>query len=55
VKRHPAPRSGRSCILDFRNETAWWHPMHLHGHSFSVLDRDGVAMPHDEWGDTVLV
>ena len=25
---------GRSCILDFRNETAWWHPMHLHGHSF---------------------
>ena len=46
---------GRSCILDFRNETAWWHPMHLHGHSFSVLDRDGVAVPHDEWGDTVLV
>ncbi len=46
---------GRSCILDFRNETAWWHPMHLHGHSFSVLDRDGAAVPHDEWGDTVLV
>ena len=46
---------GRSCILDFRNETAWWHPMHLHGHSFSVLDRDGRPVPHDEWGDTVLV
>jgi FtsP/CotA-like multicopper oxidase with cupredoxin domain len=46
---------GRSCILDFRNETAWWHPMHLHGHSFHVLDRDGVRVPHDEWGDTVLV
>ncbi len=46
---------GRSCILDFRNETAWWHPMHLHGHSFHVLDRDGVPVPHDEWGDTVLV
>ena len=46
---------GRSCILDFRNETAWWHPMHLHGHSFQVLDRDGEAVPHDEWGDTVLV
>jgi FtsP/CotA-like multicopper oxidase with cupredoxin domain len=46
---------GRSCILDFRNETVWWHPMHLHGHSFRVLDRDGVAVPHDEWGDTVLV
>ena len=46
---------GRSCILDFRNETAWWHPMHLHGHSFQVLDRDGAAVAHDEWGDTVLV
>ena len=46
---------GRSCILDFRNETAWWHPMHLHGHSFSVLDRDGAPVPHDMWGDTVLV
>ena len=34
---------GRSCILDFRNETAWWHPMHLHGHSFNVLSRNGVA------------
>ena len=46
---------GRSCILDFRNETAWWHPMHLHGHSFNVLTRDGAPVPHDEWGDTVLV
>lgn len=46
---------GRSCILDMRNETAWWHPMHLHGHSFQVLDRDGKAVPHDIWGDTVLV
>jgi FtsP/CotA-like multicopper oxidase with cupredoxin domain len=47
--------SGRSCILDIHNETAWWHPMHLHGHSFHVLNRDGLAVPHDQWGDTVLV
>jgi len=46
---------GRSCILDVRNDTAWWHPMHLHGHSFQVLDRDGKPEPHDVWGDTVLV
>jgi FtsP/CotA-like multicopper oxidase with cupredoxin domain len=46
---------GRSCILVFRNETAWWHPMHLHGHSFNVLSRDGALVPHDVWGDTVLV
>ncbi len=46
---------GRSCILDFRNETAWWHPMHLRGHSFNVLSRDDAPVPHDVWGDTVLV
>jgi FtsP/CotA-like multicopper oxidase with cupredoxin domain len=46
---------GRSCILDMRNDTAWWHPMHLHGHSFQVLDRNGQDEPHDIWGDTVLV
>ena len=46
---------GRSCVLDFKNETAWWHPMHLHGHSFRVVSRDGAPVPHDEWGDTVLV
>ncbi|MBX5454687.1 MAG: multicopper oxidase family protein [Acidobacteriia bacterium] len=46
---------GRSCILDIHNETAWWHPMHLHGHSFRVLDRDGRPEPYDIWGDTVLV
>lgn len=46
---------GRSCVLDIRNETAWWHPMHLHGHSFQVLDRNGKPEPHNVWGDTVLV
>jgi FtsP/CotA-like multicopper oxidase with cupredoxin domain len=46
---------GRSCILDLRNDTAWWHPMHLHGHSFRMLDRNGAPEPHDKWGDTVLV
>jgi FtsP/CotA-like multicopper oxidase with cupredoxin domain len=46
---------GRSCVLDFKNETAWWHPMHLHGHSFNVISRNGAVVPHDEWGDTVLV
>jgi FtsP/CotA-like multicopper oxidase with cupredoxin domain len=46
---------GRSYILRLRNETAWWHPMHLHGHSFRVLSRNGAPVPHKQWGDTVLV
>ena len=46
---------GRSVVLAFGNETAWWHPMHLHGHSFKVLSRDGAPVSHQVWGDTVLV
>jgi len=46
---------GRSTLLTLRNDTAWWHPMHLHGHSFRVLSRNGAAVPHHQWGDTVLV
>jgi FtsP/CotA-like multicopper oxidase with cupredoxin domain len=46
---------GRSCVLDFKNETAWWHPMHLHGHSSRLVNRNGAPVWHDEWGDTVLV
>jgi FtsP/CotA-like multicopper oxidase with cupredoxin domain len=46
---------GRSCVVDIHNDTAWWHPMHLHGHSFQVLERDGMSVPHGVSGDTVLV
>ncbi|WP_429225436.1 multicopper oxidase family protein [Inquilinus ginsengisoli] len=46
---------GRTCVLALRNQTAWWHPMRLHGHSFRVLSRNGVPTPHHEWGDTVLL
>jgi FtsP/CotA-like multicopper oxidase with cupredoxin domain len=48
-------KQGRSCILELRNQTAWWHPMHLHGHSFRVISRNGKPNPLREWRDTVLV
>ena len=46
---------GQSYVLTLRNQTAWWHPMHFHGHSFRVLSRNGAAVPHRQWGDTVLI
>ena len=46
---------GRSCILDIRNDTAWFHPMHLHGHAFRVITRNGAPTRFSEWRDTVLV
>ncbi len=44
----------RSCVLTIRNQTAWWHPMHVHGFSFRVLSRNGLPVPHRQWNDTVL-
>lgn len=46
---------GRSYVLRMRNDTAWWHPMHLHGHSFRILRRNGTTVPNSIWSDTVLL
>ena len=48
-------RRGRSCVLRLANETAWHHPIHLHGHSFRVVSRNGKPNPRREWLDTVLL
>ncbi len=46
---------GQSQRIEIINDTAFPHPMHLHGHSFRLLTRDGRAVPHRPWLDTVLV
>ncbi len=46
---------GRTQLLRIRNETAWPHPMHLHGFHFRLLSRNGAAVAHRPWLDTVLV
>ena len=46
---------GRSHILELVNETSWHHPIHLHGHVFRLLTRDGKPTAHREWLDTVLL
>jgi FtsP/CotA-like multicopper oxidase with cupredoxin domain len=48
-------RRGRSYVLAMHNHTAWDHPMHLHGHAFRVLARNGRPTRYREWQDTVLM
>jgi FtsP/CotA-like multicopper oxidase with cupredoxin domain len=48
-------KRGRTYLLAMNNETAWWHPMHLHGHAFRVISRNGVPTRLREWQDTVLM
>ena len=50
-----ALRRGETYVLELVNETAWHHPIHLHGHVFRVLTRDGrEALPRLS-GDTILL
>jgi len=46
---------GRSYVLAIDNETAWYHPIHLHGHSFRVITRNRRRTRYQEWRDTVLI
>jgi len=46
---------GRSYVLELANQTQWHHPIHLHGHVFRVLTREGRSTRHREWLDTVLL
>jgi FtsP/CotA-like multicopper oxidase with cupredoxin domain len=48
-------RLGRTQLLAIRNDTAFPHPMHLHGHSFRLLTRDGRPVAGRPWLDTVLL
>ena len=45
----------KSYVLAMTNMTAWPHPIHLHGHSFRVISRNGAPTKHREWQDTVLM
>ena len=44
-----------SHVIAMTNATAWHHPIHLHGHSFRVISRNGAPTRHREWQDTVLM
>jgi FtsP/CotA-like multicopper oxidase with cupredoxin domain len=46
---------GQSCVVELVNQTAWHHPMHLHGHVFRVLSKNGKEVLPRQWADTVLL
>jgi FtsP/CotA-like multicopper oxidase with cupredoxin domain len=60
ANRHDEPpllelRLGRTYILEFTNETAFPHPIHLHGQPMKVLAANGREPPQDRWRDTLLL
>ena len=46
---------GAFARLRFVNHTARLHPIHLHGHFFRLLSRNGAPVEERRWRDTVLI
>lgn len=47
-------RRGETIVLETENKTAFDHAIHLHGHHFRILERNGVASDHQDWRDTFI-
>jgi len=45
-------KQGQQAVMTFTNKSRMWHPMHLHGHTFSVLNDKGELGARK---DTVIV
>jgi FtsP/CotA-like multicopper oxidase with cupredoxin domain len=46
---------GRPYVLALHNDTAWHHAIHLHGHSFRVIARNGTPTRFREWQGTLFM
>ncbi len=60
ASRHDEPamiemRLGHSYILEFVNDTAFPHPVHLHGHPMKVLMSEDKKPSRPTWRDTLLM
>ncbi len=48
-------KRGTSVILALKNDTVFDHPIHLHGHTFRILSRNGKALEAPPLTDTILM
>ena len=46
---------GRPIVFTLRNQTRWPHAMHVHGHHFRVVSRDGKPVASPVLRDTELM
>ncbi|HEY7610741.1 MAG TPA: multicopper oxidase family protein [Alphaproteobacteria bacterium] len=48
-------KRGASVVFDLKNDTVFDHPIHLHGHTFRILSRNGKALTAPPLTDTILM
>ena len=46
---------GQTVIIEAENLTGWLHGIHLHGHHFQVLSKNGANLKVRDWRDTFLI
>ncbi|WP_417462938.1 multicopper oxidase family protein [Kordiimonas sp.] len=46
---------GQNVIVNVINRTSFMHAMHIHGHHFKILERNGEPDAEQAWRDTFLV
>lgn len=47
-------KRGETIVMESRNESNFPHAIHLHGHHFKILERDGELLPEQDWRDTFI-
>ena len=45
----------QTIIIDFLNDTSFMHAMHIHGHHFKILSRNGTTDNEQAWRDTFMI
>ncbi|MDH4150653.1 MAG: multicopper oxidase family protein [Betaproteobacteria bacterium] len=48
-------KRGGHYVFAMDNDTAWHHPIHIHGIAFRVISRNGKPTQYREWADTALM
>ncbi len=46
---------GRSYVFALENRTVFDHPIHLHGHTFRIVSRNGRRLADGPWRDSVML
>ena len=47
-------KRGQTVIIKMRNQTAWPHAIHFHGHHVRELERANAPVTDDAWRDTIM-
>ncbi len=46
---------GQTIIVETVNQTGWPHAMHVHGHHFKLVSRNGKRVANMDWRDTFFI